>query len=149
MPNKQCLLFNIDLQCNFVYVRIMFRQSDNDQVRQLPPSAHQVSIFCSKNKKGPSRDSPFSSFIDFYIREIAFATAMKTTCIKKGLRRKSSKSYFLILTTKFWSEYKDSNLGPPGPKPGALPGCATLRRSSMIHTSSRYSNTNKKNNFPI
>ena len=29
----------------------------------------------------------------------------------------------------FWSEYKDSNLGPPGPKPGALPGCATLRRT--------------------
>jgi hydroxymethylglutaryl-CoA lyase len=28
----------------------------------------------------------------------------------------------------YWSEYKDSNLGPPGPKPGALPGCATLRR---------------------
>ena len=26
-----------------------------------------------------------------------------------------------------WSEYKDSNLGPPGPKPGALPDCATLR----------------------
>ena len=30
----------------------------------------------------------------------------------------------------FWSEYKDSNLGPPGPKPGALPGCATLRLST-------------------
>ena len=29
----------------------------------------------------------------------------------------------------FWSEYKDSNLGPPGPKPGALPGCATLREA--------------------
>ena len=28
---------------------------------------------------------------------------------------------------KKWSEYKDSNLGPPGPKPGALPDCATLR----------------------
>ena len=28
---------------------------------------------------------------------------------------------------KNWSEYKDSNLGPPGPKPGALPDCATLR----------------------
>src|SRR3990167_3875774 len=28
----------------------------------------------------------------------------------------------------FWSEYKDSNLGPPGPKPGALPDCATLRQ---------------------
>ena len=27
----------------------------------------------------------------------------------------------------YWSEYKDSNLGPPGPKPGALPDCATLR----------------------
>jgi len=28
-----------------------------------------------------------------------------------------------------WSEYKDSNLGPSGPKPDALPGCATLRLS--------------------
>ena len=26
-----------------------------------------------------------------------------------------------------WSEYEGSNLGPPGPKPGALPGCAILR----------------------
>ena len=26
-----------------------------------------------------------------------------------------------------WSEYKDSNLGPPRPKRGALPGCAILR----------------------
>ena len=26
-----------------------------------------------------------------------------------------------------WSEWKDSNLRPPGPKPGALPSCATLR----------------------
>ncbi len=31
----------------------------------------------------------------------------------------------------FWSEYKDSNLGPPGPKPGALPGCATLRKMKL------------------
>ena len=31
-----------------------------------------------------------------------------------------------------WSEYKDSNLGPPGPKPGALPGCATLRKIMAI-----------------
>src|SRR5438128_4602143 len=29
--------------------------------------------------------------------------------------------------SKRWSEYKDSNLGPPAPKAGALPGCATLR----------------------
>src|SRR6185437_8027519 len=27
----------------------------------------------------------------------------------------------------YWSEYKDSNLGPPAPKAGALPDCATLR----------------------
>ena len=35
----------------------------------------------------------------------------------------------LSMTTRFfnWSEYKDSNLGPPAPKAGALPGCATLR----------------------
>ena len=31
------------------------------------------------------------------------------------------------LIPQIWSEYKDSNLGPPGPKPGALPDCATLR----------------------
>jgi hypothetical protein len=30
----------------------------------------------------------------------------------------------------YWSEYKDSNLGPPAPKAGALPGCATLRKES-------------------
>jgi hypothetical protein len=28
-----------------------------------------------------------------------------------------------------WSAYKDSNLGPPAPKAGALPGCATRRQS--------------------
>ena len=31
----------------------------------------------------------------------------------------------------YWSEYKDSNLGPPGPKPGALPDCATLRKNAV------------------
>ena len=38
-------------------------------------------------------------------------------------------STLLIVNTFWlkWSEYKDSNLGPPGPKPGALPDCATLR----------------------
>ena len=37
----------------------------------------------------------------------------------------------------FWSEYKDSNLGPPGPKPGALPDCATLRQDSN-YSANRY-----------
>ena len=44
---------------------------------------------------------------------------------EKGLEGISFQA--LDFTAEFWSEYKDSNLGPPGPKPGALPGCATLR----------------------
>ena len=32
-----------------------------------------------------------------------------------------------------WSEYKDSNLGPPGPKPGALPSCAILRKLAKVN----------------
>jgi hypothetical protein len=39
--------------------------------------------------------------------------------------KKSSQSELFLWI--LWSEYKDSNLGPPGPKPGALPDCATLR----------------------
>ena len=34
-----------------------------------------------------------------------------------------------------WSGRQDSNLRPPGPKPGALPGCATprlLRRDMFL-----------------
>ena len=31
-----------------------------------------------------------------------------------------------------WSGRKDSNLRPPGPKPGALPGCATPRELLVI-----------------
>ena len=36
------------------------------------------------------------------------------------------------LMKRKWSEYKDSNLGPPGPKPGALPDCATLRLRPIL-----------------
>ena len=42
--------------------------------------------------------------------------------------KKGQKLISLLTLDVFWSEYKDSNLGPPGPKPGALPDCATLRR---------------------
>ena len=35
-----------------------------------------------------------------------------------------------------WSEYKDSNLGPPAPKAGALPDCATLRINWYLVTGS-------------
>ena len=31
-----------------------------------------------------------------------------------------------------WSGRKDSNLRPPGPKPGALPDCATPRKKGFI-----------------
>ena len=29
-----------------------------------------------------------------------------------------------------WSEWRDLNPRPPGPKPGTLPNCATLRKNS-------------------
>lgn len=39
------------------------------------------------------------------------------------------------------SGYQDSNLGPPGPKPGALPDCATPRNMCSERFSRRESNT--------
>ena len=35
-----------------------------------------------------------------------------------------------------WSERKDSNLRPSGPKPDALPDCATLRQASYSNAGS-------------
>ena len=45
------------------------------------------------------------------------------TELRADMKKAHERELFLF----FWSEYKDSNLGPPGPKPGALPDCATLR----------------------
>ena len=42
-----------------------------------------------------------------------------------------------------WSGRKDSNLRPPGPKPGALPDCATPRKKSLIVLK------NTKNNYLV
>ena len=42
-----------------------------------------------------------------------------------------------------WSGRKDSNLRPPGPKPGALPGCATPRNKRVIV------GLNVKNNYLV
>ena len=36
---------------------------------------------------------------------------------------------------KKWSEQQDSNLRPPGPKPGALPNCAMPRHSLLCYYS--------------
>jgi hypothetical protein len=47
---------------------------------------------------------------------------------RKACQRKSLTGF------NIWSEYKDSNLGPPAPKAGALPGCATLRRCESYRT---------------
>ena len=41
----------------------------------------------------------------------------------------------------YWSEYKDSNLGPPGPKPGAL---ARLRYTPNYIGSSDWDRTNDR-----
>ena len=41
----------------------------------------------------------------------------------------------------YWSEYKDSNLGPPGPKPGALAG---LRYTPNYIGSSDWDRTNDR-----
>ena len=47
------------------------------------------------------------------------------------LQRKLKTGCLMTARSFYWSEYKDSNLGPPGPKPGALPGCATLREAEL------------------
>jgi hypothetical protein len=70
-------------------------------------------------------------------RAIVPAFVISQTALKRPLRQIQCAvllwfgNYPRLLTATgcrgFWSEYKDSNLGPPGPKPGALPDCATLR----------------------
>src|SRR6476620_2849007 len=52
--------------------------------------------------------------------------------LKTGCQKMTARLYY-------WSEYKDSNLGPPGPKPGALPGCATLRETKLYSISNSWS----------
>ena len=42
-----------------------------------------------------------------------------------------------MIMTPLWSGHQDSNLGPPGPKPGALPGCATPRPCLLFRPSIR------------
>ncbi len=37
-----------------------------------------------------------------------------------------------MYASRFWSEREDSNLRPPQPHCGALPGCATLRNLTQI-----------------
>ena len=47
----------------------------------------------------------------------------------------------LILKGNDWSGQEDSNLRPPGPKPGALPDCAMPRANAILASLSYYVNT--------
>jgi hypothetical protein len=60
--------------------------------------------------------------IQLSYRRIIENRSVKTNILKHTAQRQLPKQHSTI-----WSECKDSNLGPPGPKPGALPDCATLR----------------------
>ena len=51
--------------------------------------------------------------------------------IKKLQDEGERKNYEFKKRQKTWSGRKDSNLRPPGPKPGALPGCATPRKKLL------------------
>lgn len=42
------------------------------------------------------------------------------------------KEHFLHMYREIWSAREDSNLRPTGPKPVALPGCATRRKILYI-----------------
>lgn len=44
---------------------------------------------------------------------------------------KTNKAYTIKIYALFTSGRQDSNLRPPGPKPGALPDCATPRNQTI------------------
>src|SRR5690606_2220099 len=70
-------------------------------------------------------------------RRLTHRLAGKSGRRKTGTITKKADSFHCRPFSSCWSEYKDSNLGPSGPKPDALPGCATLReeRSYLVGVS--------------
>ena len=42
-------------------------------------------------------------------------------------------TFIAVLIVITWSEQQDSNLRPPGPKPGALPNCAMPRQQELLY----------------
>ena len=72
---------------------------------------------------------PYSCLIHWHIKSLSWWRIQGS-----NLRPIACKATALPteLIPQIWSEYKDSNLGPPGPKPGALPDCATLRKKSTF-----------------
>ena len=50
----------------------------------------------------------------------------------RAFRKVQKKAYeYIVSLLQSWSERQDSNLRPSGPKPDALPTCATLRREKI------------------
>src|ERR1700676_765762 len=61
---------------------------------------------------------------------------------------RSVKDLFGPCTLKEWSGRLDSNQRPPGPEPGALPGCATPRQGLKSRCATYFSERNKHNTCP-
>src|ERR1700676_1462175 len=61
---------------------------------------------------------------------------------------RSVKDLFGPCTLKEWSGRLDSNQRPPGPEPGALPGCATPRQRAKKQVYTHFSERNKHNTCP-
>ena len=53
---------------------------------------------------------------------------------KISLRFISTQKRLVETSRFFWSGRQDSNLRPPGHKPGALPSCATPRSTYLLYT---------------
>ena len=65
--------------------------------------------------------------IQLSYRRIIVNRSVKTNILNTLLNDNCQHNNSIVQQSTIWSECKDSNLGPPGPKPGALPDCATLR----------------------
>ncbi len=57
----------------------------------------------------------------------------------KELNNGRKEKLISIAEDEFKSGWQDSNLRPPGPKPGALPDCATPRVVSLAETQGKVS----------
>src|SRR5712691_7065868 len=64
------------------------------------------------------------------------ATRLKTERSCRTRRSKSAEGFALHASEYraevYWSGRADSNRGPPAPKAGALPGCATPRQNQVL-----------------
>ena len=64
-----------------------------------------------------------------------------------GVGRKYGQACVAPPMWKSWSGRPDLNWRPPGPKPGALPGCATPRRQTALDTSRNMRRGNSRRTY--